>query len=72
MDKKTKQTLSELIADDLDNMLDKLFTKFHKMKGATSGDITPEQQFKLDELKSKLVALIIQQIEQNLRKSKTN
>ena len=70
MGKEQKYTLSEMIADDLDNVLDCLFVKFHTMKGTTAGDITPKQQFKLDALKNELVALITQQIEQNSIESK--
>jgi transcription elongation factor Elf1 len=58
--------LIETVKQDLDNSIDKLFAKSHQYLATTSGDITPEQQIRLDELKEELLTLIITQTKQNV------
>lgn len=46
--------------------LDKLFVKLHKRFNTSSGDITPEQELKLQVLQEELCELISTQVHQNL------
>lgn len=58
----TKQTLKEMLDDDINN----LFEEYEKSIGAESGDITPDQVFILDELENAIVDLIFTVGNQNL------
>ena len=58
----TKETLKEMLDDDINN----LFEEYEKSIGATSGDITPDQVFMLDELENAIVDLIFTVGNQNL------
>ena len=43
-----------------------IFTDVHSIMNTKSGDITPEQVYRLDKIKADLVALVIEQAKQNL------
>ncbi len=58
--------LIETIKNNLDSSIDKLFVESHQYMETSSGDITPEQQIRLDELKEELLTLIITQTKQNV------
>lgn len=58
--------LIETVKNGLDGSIDKLFAESHQYMATTSGDITPEQQIRLDELKEELLVLIITQTKQNV------
>ena len=66
MDNEKKETIAKQVAEDLDETVAYLFTKHHALAGTVSGDITPEQQDKLNRLMGDLVELITEQITQNL------
>lgn len=51
----TKETLKEMLDDDINN----LFEEYEKSIGAESGDITPDQWLILDELEDAIADLII-------------
>jgi hypothetical protein len=42
-----------------------MFVEAHSIADTTSGDITPEQQFRLDKIMQDLADLINEQVEQN-------
>ena len=58
--------LIETVKNELDSLICAIFVESHKYMETTSGDITPEQQIRLDELKEELLTLIITQTKQNV------
>lgn len=66
MDIEKKETTAKQVVEDLDKTVANLFAKHHALAGTVSGDITPEQQDKLNSLIGDLVELIMEQITQNL------
>ena len=56
----------EIIKEEVNAAISDLFSECHERCLTTSGDITPAQIQTLDEIKSNLRALILEQINQNL------
>lgn len=58
--------LTKFIDKQVDDAVELIFANAHGMAMTTSGDITPEQQAKLDELKGTLKHLVYTQVMQNM------
>jgi len=56
-----KAEITEIVENGVDNM----FVEAHSIAKTTSGDITPEQQLRLDKIIQDLADLINEQVEQN-------
>ena len=56
----------DMVSDTIETLIDDAFVDAHQYLGTKTGDITPEQAFRLDELKEELIELIIEQTKQNL------
>lgn len=54
------------VKDFVSNCIDDMFIGVHSILHTTSGDITPDQVLKLDQIKEELSKLIIEQVNQNL------
>jgi hypothetical protein len=62
----TEDDILEYTKNLLNNKIDELFVDIHQEFNTESGDITPDQQFKLDKLIEELSKLITDQVHQNL------
>lgn len=61
------QTKLEKAAETLlDIAVEEVFYQLHQKFFTKSGDIFPEQQFRLDELKEEIVKIMVAQVSQNL------
>ena len=58
--------LRTLISSELTAAIDNVFIEIHKFAGTDTGDITPEQQIRLDELQEEIGDLMYKQVKQNL------
>jgi len=54
----------------LDSSINEIFTKLHKKYKTSSGDISPYQQYLLDDIKEQLLNVFIDQVFQNIDFSK--
>ena len=61
-----KKNFQEFIDNNVENAFELIFGNAHGYAMTTSGDITPEQQAKLDSLKEDLKSLVMTQTIQNL------
>ena len=61
------EKLKELVDNLTEAAIDELFVDVHAEAKTISGDITPLQQFELDEISQKLKDLVVAQVEQNLK-----
>ena len=61
-----EKDIQKHVKEPLQITIEGLFTYFHSYYKTKSGDITPEQQFELDELTEKLANLIGTQVYQNI------
>ena len=61
-----KQNFDQFVEKQVEAAVDLMFANAHGYAMTDSGDITPEQAFKLDEIKNDLKELIITQTLQNL------
>lgn len=50
----------------MDSSIDAVFTKLHKKYKTSSGDISPYQQYLLDDIKSQLIDVFTDQVFQNI------
>lgn len=66
METRFKKDIQKNVKEHLQGTIEGLFFYFHRHYKTNSGDITPEQQFELEELTEKLANLIGTQIYQNL------
>lgn len=60
-----ESTIKQFITEELDKSIDELFVKIHKKAKTTSGDITPDQDFRLQVLKEEIVILMTNQVISN-------
>lgn len=60
----TKEDQIKTIETLVDYNIDAVFTDVHNIVNTKSGDITPEQAFRLSEIKKQLVDLINEQVQQ--------
>ena len=60
------KTMNTYIRDRLGGVVDELFCDLSLEAGAEDGDITPKQEYKLDELLDNLADLMEEVIEQNI------
>jgi len=65
MTSEDKEKLKEVIRVQLDHAVDGVFFFAHSFAKTKSGDITPEQQFKLKQLQDEIAKLIFEQTIQN-------
>lgn len=61
-----KIRLTKRTTKKVDEALDKVLINLHQKAGTITGDITPEQEYLLESLKTQLVSLMIEQVFQNL------
>ncbi|MCT1526080.1 hypothetical protein ACS126_03540 [Sphingobacterium lactis] len=61
-----RKQLTDITTKKVETTIDKLFVKLHRKARTKSGDITPEQQAKLEDIQYRLIELIVEQIMQNL------
>lgn len=62
----SKEQIKDKIKYMVGNAVDAMFYAIHQIAKTKSGDIAPEQQFKLDEIKDQLIELMTEQVWQNL------
>lgn len=67
MDAEEIEQLKIDIKVDLDEAINSVFIKAHRAAKTKSGDIFPEQQYKLDKLQCQIAELILAQTLQNLQ-----
>lgn len=65
---KTEKEIYNYALKLIDDKINEIFVDVHQEFNTISGDITPEQTGKLDELQKKLANLITKQVSQNLGK----
>jgi hypothetical protein len=53
------------IAQIVENGIGEMFVEAHSVMETKSGDITPEQAFRLDKIMQDLTDLIVEQVKQN-------
>jgi hypothetical protein len=63
---KTIKEVIEVAINHVDVQIDMLFCEIHEDLETESGDITPSQQGRLDEIKEQLALLVAEQVHQNL------
>lgn len=61
-----KEDLKKFISLDLENSIESVFIRVHERAKTKSGDITPEQVWKLKNLQTDIAELIFEQVMQNL------
>ncbi len=62
----TEDDIYKYTLDLLEDRINDLFVDVHQEFDTESGDITPDQSFKLSDLKEKIARLVSQQVHQNL------
>lgn len=60
-----ENTIKQFLTEELDKNIDELFVKIHKKAKTVSGDITPDQDFRLQVLKEEIVILMTNQVVSN-------
>ena len=59
------QDQESTVAETVNDYVEGMFTESHELIGSTSGDITPDQMFRLNKIQEELTSLIIEQVNQN-------
>jgi GH35 family endo-1,4-beta-xylanase len=65
-DSTSQPDLEQFIKKAVNRHISQVFVQAHHYAGTTYGDITPEQQMKLEEIEAELCILIEEQVTQNL------
>lgn len=50
--------IKDLIVMIIDDKIDEIFNECHRIEGITSGDVAPDEAFRLDILKEEMIDLI--------------